>query len=88
MPVEKAYGYKMGLLSVEIQIWIIILNQQNPRISLLDNGHIYIYIYVIRFNQTVMLYKENGKKNTSKWMKTSLLLNINSYQPTRFDRII
>ena len=28
----------------------------------------------MRFNHTDMLYKENGKKNTYKWMRKNLLL--------------
>ena len=29
----------------------------------------------MRFNQTDMLYKENGKKNIGKWMRKNLLIS-------------
>ena len=29
----------------------------------------------MRFNQTDMFYKENGKKNADKWMRKDLLIN-------------
>ena len=32
--------------------------------------------------------EENGKKNTYKWMRKKLLLNISLGPPTRFDEII
>ena len=40
----------------------------------------------MRFNQTDMLYKENGKKNTYKCLIK--ILNINTDSPTRFNSIM
>ena len=37
------------------------------------------------FNQTDMLYKENGKKNLYKWMRKNLLVKYELVLPTRFN---
>ena len=55
--------------------------------------YIYIYIYICLskvwglIERQICCTKENGKKNTYKWMRKNLLLNINLDPLTCFDKI-